>query len=439
MGNFFEIGLILFLTVLNGVFSMSETAIVSVRRARLQQRAEAGDDAAKVALELARQPDRFLSTVQIGITLIGILAGAFGGVGLSKDLTAWFEKLGVNPSLSHTLGFAVVVAFITYLSLVIGELIPKTLALANAEAISVRIAKPMNLLSKVASPFVWVLSVSTNGILRLFGIRETAEQPVTEDEINILIGQGVTMGAFAEEEREIVERVFRTADRRVSVLMTPRREVIYLDVADEWSENQMKIAVSDYTAFPVCDGGLDNIIGVTVLKRVWQAGIKGGTIDLRSITEKPMYVLESMHALKMLELFRGSEGTHVALVVDEYGNVVGLLTLHDVLEGIVGEVPSAAEVQEQDFSAVAREDGSWLLDGMLAVEEMLHLLNVKVVPEDMNSYNTLGGFVMARLGHIPSVGEKFDWAGVSFEIVDMDEHRVDRVLATPLNDVPRET
>ncbi len=436
MGNFFEIGLILFLTVLNGVFSMSETAIVSVRRARLQQRAEAGDDSAKVALELARQPDRFLSTVQIGITLIGILAGAFGGANLSRDLAAWFERLGLDSSLSHTLGFAVVVAFITYLSLVIGELIPKTLALANAEAISVRIAKPMNLLSKVASPLVWVLSVSTKGVLRLFGIRDTAEQPVTEDEINILIGQGVTLGAFAEEERNIVERVFRTADRRVSALMTPRREMIYLDVADEWAENQLKIAVSDFTAFPVCDGGLDNILGITILKRVWQAGTKGGTVDLRAITEKPMYVLESTHALKMLERFRWSEGTHVALVVDEYGNVVGLLTLHDVIEGIVGEVPSAAEVQQQDLSVVKRGDGSWLLDGMLAVDEMLHLLNIKAIPMDANSYNTLGGFVMARLGHIPSIGERFDWAETTFEIVDMDGHRVDRVLATPLKIAP---
>jgi putative hemolysin len=434
MGNFFEIGLILFLTVLNGVFSMSETAIVSVRRARLQQRAEAGDDAAKVALELARQPDRFLSTVQIGITLIGILAGAFGGAGLSEDLTTWFAGLGLRPALSKTLGFAVVVAGITYLSLVVGELIPKTLALANAEAISVRIAKPMNMLSQVASPFVWLLSISTNGILRLFGIRETAEQPVTEDEINILIGQGVTVGAFAEEEREIVERVFRTADRRVSVLMTPRREVMYLDVADEWEENQLKIDVSDYSAFPVCDGGLDNIIGVTVLKRIWQASIKGAPVDLRAITEKPMYVLESMHALKMLELFRGSEGNHIALVVDEYGNVVGLLTLHDVLEGIVGEVPSATEVQEQDFSAVRRDDGSWLLDGMLAVDEMFHLLNIKATPEDVNSYNTLGGFVMARLAHIPSVGERFVWENMTFEIVDMDGHRVDRVLVVPQED-----
>ncbi|MBC7805222.1 MAG: HlyC/CorC family transporter [Akkermansiaceae bacterium] len=436
MGNLFEIGLILFLTVLNGVFSMSETAIVSVRRARLQQRAEAGDDAAKVALDLAREPNRFLSTVQIGITLIGILAGAFGGVGLSKDLTAWFVRLGTPPSLSQSLGFIVVVALITYLSLVVGELIPKTLALANAEAISVRIAKPMNLLSKFASPLVWVLSISTKGLLRVFGIRETAEQPVTEDEINILIGQGVTVGAFAEEEREIVERVFRTADRRVSVLMTPRREVVFLDVTDEWAENQLKIAVSDFSAFPVCDGGMDNVIGVTVLKRVWQAGVNGEIVDLRAITEKPMYALETMHALKMLELFRASQGTHIALVVDEYGNVVGLLTLHDVLEGIVGEVPSAAEIQEQDFSAVERADGSWLLDGMLAVEEMLRVMNLKIVPEDIGAYNTLGGFIMARLGHIPSVGERFDWGEISFEILDMDGHRVDRVLATPLKTAP---
>jgi putative hemolysin len=434
MGNLFEILLILFLTVLNGVFSMSETAIVSDRRARLQQRADAGDDAAQAALELSRHPDRFLSTVQIGITLIGILAGAFGGAKLSEDIALGLTRLGLPGATAKTLGFVIVVTAITYLSLVIGELVPKTLALNNAENIACRVAKPMNLLSRFASPLVWVLSLSTNGLLRLFGVKHAAEQPVTEDEINILIGQGVTAGAFAEEEQEIVERVFRTADRRVSQMMTPRREITFLDVKDSWEENHRKIAASAHSAFPVCESGLDTILGVVVLKRIWDIGTVGKSIDLRSVVEQPMYVLETTHAFSMLKTFRSAQGgryeAHLAFVVDEYGGVVGLVTLHDVMEGIVGEVPTAEEVQGQELAAVKRDDGSWLLDGMLAVDEMRHLLDVKAEPEDTALYNTLGGFAMARLGHIPSTGEKFEWEDLTFEILDMDGHRVDKLLVT---------
>lgn len=431
MSNLLQILLILFLTVLNGIFSMSETAIVSVRRARLQQRAEAGDERARAALALTQRPDRFLSTVQIGITLIGILAGAFGGAGLSEDLARWLVRLGVAPGASKTLAFAAVVAFITYLSLVIGELVPKTLALGNAESIAVRVAKPMDLLSRAASPLVFLLAVSTNGLLRLFGVRQGDEQPVTEDEINILIGQGVKVGAFAEEEQEIVERVFRTADRRVNTLMTPRREVVYLDVEDAWEENRRKIADAPHSAFPVCAGSLDTILGVASLKRIWLAGTNGQPIDLRAVAVEPLYTLETTRALSMLETFKQAAGRHLALVVDEYGNVVGLVTLHDVLEGIVGEVPGVTGALGPDLSAVRREDGSWLLDGMLPVSEMVHLLDLKAAPEDADDYNTLGGFVMARLGHIPAVGERFAWGDLRFEVMDMDGHRVDKVLVTP--------
>ncbi len=431
MGNAFELLLIFFLTVLNGVFSMSETAIVSARRARLQQRADAGDEQARAALKLSQRPDRFLSTVQIGITLIGIIAGAFGGANLSKDVGEGLVRLGVPDATAKTLGFVLVVALITYLSLVIGELVPKTLALNNAENIAARVARPMELLSRAASPFVWLLTLSTNGILRLFGVKQRGESPVTEDEINILIGQGVHAGAFAEEERNIVERVFRTADRRVSQMMTPRREVVFLDVEDSWEVNQLKIAQAAHSAFPVCEGSLDNVLGIVMLKRIWYAGSQGAAVDIRALAEDPVYVLETTHALTMLEKFRNAQGKRVALVVDEYGNVVGLVTLHDVLEGIVGEVPSEEEVRGQDLSAVRRADGTWLLDGMIAVDEMRYLLGIKTEPTDDDHYNTLGGFVMARLGHIPSVGERFEWEGTTFEVMDMDGHRVDRVLVSP--------
>ncbi len=434
MGNLFEISLILFLTILNGLFSSAETAVVSARRARLQQRADAGDDAARAALELANKPERFLSTVQIGITLIGILAGAFGGTNLSADIAQRLQKFGLSASLSHTLGFGLVVALITYLSLVIGELVPKTLALNNAENIACRVARPMGILSRFAAPLVAILTVSTNGVLRLMGVRASVESPVTEDEINILIAQGAKVGVFAEEEREIVERVFRAADRRVSALMTPRREITYLDVDNDWKKNLALIASSNHSAYPVCQGGMDNILGVTVLRFVWSEGAEGHPIDLRRSVQKPIYVLETVRALQVLDAFKGTT-QHIALVVDEYGNVVGLLTLHDVLEALVGEVSSSPDYRPEDMSIVQREDGSWLLDGMLPIDEMLHVLNIKEIPEDERDYNTLGGFMMARLGRIPNPADHFMWADWRFEVLDMDGHRVDRVLASQ-GDVP---
>lgn len=433
MGIAFELLVVFLLIVLNGVFSMSETAVVSARRARLQQRAEAGDDTAAAALELAQRPDRFLSTVQIGITLIGIIAGAFGGASLSQGVAVRLRTLGIEHNLSEKISFVLVVAFITYLSLVVGELVPKTLALNNAENIACRIARPMGMVSRFASPLVSFLSLSTRGVLRLMGVRPTPEAPVTEDEINILIAQGAKAGVFAEEEQEIVERVFRTADRRVSALMTPRREIVYLDVEDAWEENRLKIASAPHSAFPVCEGGLDNLLGVTLLKHIWQQGEAGGgaggdSIDLRSTVRPAPYVLETTRSLKVLNAFKESR-QNLVLVVDEYGNVLGMLTLHDVLEAMVGEVHGGGPVE--DRAAVRREDGSWLLDGMLPADEFLHLLEVRSPPEDMDEYTSLGGFVLARLGRIPSVGEVFEWEGLRFEVLDMDGHRIDRVLVTP--------
>jgi putative hemolysin len=414
------------LTVINGVFSMSETAVVSVKRIRLQQRAEAGDDNAAVALDLAQRPDKFLSTVQIGITLIGILAGAFGGSELSDEAAKLLTQIGVPTANSKPLGLALVVGLITYLSLVIGELVPKTLALNNPEKIATQIAKPMRFLSVVASPLVFLLSASTRGILWLMRVKPSDEPPVTEDEIKMLIAQGTKAGVFADEEKEIVEGVFRTADRRVSSLMTPRREVAYLDVEDPWEENRGKIKTAGYSAFPVCEGGMDNLLGIAVLKTMWEVLEEGRVVDLRSIIEKPIFVLESTRALKALDVFRGAK-QHIALVVDEYGGVVGLITLHDIVEALIGEVPDITGVRPSE--AVQREDGSWLLDGMLPMDDLLHLMKVKQIPEDIGEYATLGGFVMARLGRIPSVGDIFEWDGTRFEVLDMDGNRVDRVLA----------
>lgn len=426
MGSLLEIGVIFFLTVLNGVFSMSETAIISARKARLQQRAEEGDSKAQAALELAEKPDRFLSTVQVGITLIGILSGAFGGAGLSEKLAATLQGAGVPAKLSQNLGFGLVVLGITYLSLVIGELVPKTLALNNAENISALIAKPMRRLSLIATPIVWFLSLSTQGLLRLMGVKPSDEPPVTEDEIKILIEQGTQAGVFTAEEQEIVERVFRLGDCRAQHLMTPRREIVWLDVEDTWEATRQKIAESPHNYLPVCQGGLDSILGVVSLKALWEQSAHNRPFDMRAAMRPPVYMLETLKALHLLEEFQ-RVGQHHAFVVDEYSVVSGFVTLHDVLEGVVGEVSEAEEPEER--SAIQREDGSWLLDGTLSAGEFRRLLHTGELPaEDTGIYETLGGFVMARLGRIPVTADHFDWSGLHFEIVDMDGHRVDKVL-----------
>lgn len=429
--SIWQLALLLGLILLNGVFSMSETAIISARRARLQQRAEAGDERAKVALELIAQPDRFLSTVQIGITLIGVLSGAIGEEGLGRPLAGAFERLGLAKSTAETVGFTLGIVLITYFSLVLGELVPKTLALANAENLSTRVAGPMRLLSKIATPLVWVLSVSTNGLLRLMGIKPSTEPPVTQDEVKILIDQGTKAGVFDEGEKEIVERLFRAADRRVTSVMTPRREIVFLDIEDAWELNAQKIASTPHTAFPVCVGGLDELVGIVPLKALWFAAEqRQETIDLRQLVQEPLYLMEHRLALEALEEFRSSSRS-MGLVVDEYGNTVGLLTLHDLLEALVGEIGTDG-AKKQDLSAVKREDGSWLLDGMLPVDEFVHVLELREEPDDSRDYATLGGFVMSRMERIPGPGDHFDWSEFRFEVLDMDGHRVDKVLVTRL-------
>lgn len=434
MGSLFEIAVIFFLTLLNGLFSMSETAVVSARKARLQQRAEAGNAGARAALHLANQPERFLSTVQIGITLIGILAGAFGGAKLSEDLAKFLQGLGVREATSQSLGFGLVVAGITYLSLVIGELVPKRLALNNAEGIASFVAKPMNGLSRLTSPLVWVLSVSGNALLWLLRVKPSSDPTITEEEIRILIRQGTTSGVFAEEEQEIVERVFRTADRRAVHLMSPRKEIVWLDVEDSWEDNRQKISDSYHSVFPLCRGSLDHVLGVVPLKNLWVQRTLEKEQDWEAVMRKPLYVLETTRALELLDRFKAARD-HFALVVDEFGVVSGVVTLHDVMEAMVGEVPTLEEVS--DLPVVQREDGSWLMDGMLPKEEFQRLLKVGALPE-AGDYSTLGGFVMQRLGRIPVVSDHFEYETWRFEVMDMDGHRVDKVLVMPAKPFPEE-
>ncbi len=428
----FEIIFIILLIIANGVFAMSEIAIVSARKARLQQWVNEGNVKARVALELASSPNRLLSTVQIGITLIGILAGVFGGATIAEKLAVRLGSIPLLAPYSGAIALGIVVLGITYLTLVIGELVPKRLALHNAERIACTVAAPMRVLSRIASPAVHLLSISTDTVLRILGIRPVAEPPVTEEEINILIEQGMKAGAFEEAEKDMVEHVFRLGDLRAGALMTPRTEIFWIDIDDSPEEIRKKIVESDHSRFPVCQGSLDNVLGIVQVKDLLSRNMAGKLTDLKSSLRRPLFVPESTHALKVLELFKQS-GIHISLVTDEYGSIQGLVTLNDILEEIVGEIPSIEERAEP--LAVQREDGSWLLDGMLPAADLKEIFQIKKLPGE-GIYQTLGGFVLMQMGRIPSVGNHFEWGGLRFEVVDMDKNRVDKVLVMPVRKAP---
>ncbi|MEH2107372.1 hemolysin family protein [Nostoc sp.] len=425
----FEILIILVLIIANGVFSMSEMAIVSARKVRLQQLANQGDVKAKAALKLAESPNHFLSTVQVGISLIGILTGAFGGATIANRLAIYVKRVPLLAPYSEPVSFGIVVLLITYFSLIVGELVPKRLALNNPERIASIVAIPMQALAAIASPVVFLLSASTDLILRLMGITASTEPQVTEEEIKILIEQGTEAGTFEEAEQDMVERVFRLGDRPVSYLMTPRPDIVWLDLDDTAEENRQKMVDSAYSRYPVCQGGLDNVLGVIPVTDLLARSFRGEALDLTVGLRQPVFVPESTRGLKVLELFKQTI-THMALVVDEYGVIQGLVTLNDIMSEIVGDVPST-DGQDQP-QAVQREDGSWLLDGMLPVEEFLELFGMEEwESEERGSYQTLGGFVITHLGRIPAAADYFEWQSMRIEVMDMDGNRVDKVLVVP--------
>lgn len=422
----FQILLILLLIVANGVFAMSEIAVVSSRKARLRERAEAGDEGARRALEMAEHPNRFLSTVQIGITLVGIFAGAYGGATLARHLDAYLQRFSWLAPYSEGMALALVVAAITYLSLVVGELVPKRIGLNHPEKIASRVAGPMHLLSVVASPLVKLLSASTEGLLRLLRVRKANDPPVTEAEIAALLEAGAAAGVFEHEEPELVERVFWLGDQRASGLMTPRHRLIWLDVEDSPEENRETMIRNRFSHYLVCQGEVDRVVGMVRVKDLLPDLLAGKPLELGGMLRKPLFVPEGMRALRLLELFRES-GIHLAVVIDEYGGVEGLVTVNDLLEEIAGSVTADTEP-----GVVRREDGSWLVDGALPMEEVWERLEL---PERRDTareeYHTLGGFVIAALGHIPAAGDRFEAQGLRFEVMDMDGHRVDKVLVSP--------
>ena len=421
--------LVLFLLILlNSVFVMAEMAIVSSRKPRLQQWANEGNRGAAVALELSIHPDRFLSTTQIGITLIGILAGAYGERTLTAKLAAALEVYPQIAAYRESIAFALVVMAITYFSLVIGELVPKRLALLNSERFAAFLAPPVSFLARIANPFVHLLGVSTRFVLRIIGARPPEEPPVTEEEIKVMLEQGTEAGVFEEAEHDMMKSLLKLGDRTVDALMKPRREVVWLNLEDSWEENRRKMATSLYSRFPVAQGTLDNVIGIVQAKDLLTRCLAGEKIDLKQAVRQPLFVPGALAALKLLEMFKKSR-THNALVVDEYGGVEGLVTLNDVMEDIVGDVASADMPTEK--LAVQRADGSWLLDGKINIDDMKETLGLAHLPdEDAGSYNTLGGFVMMEVGRVPVTGDIFEADGYRFEVVDMDEKRVDKVLVS---------
>jgi putative hemolysin len=414
-----EIFIIFLLILLNGVFALSEIAVVSSRKARLQQRINEGDHGAETALRLAENPNIFLSTTQVGITLIGVLSGAVGGATIADALAAQFEQIPLLAFYAHSLGLGIVVVTITVFSILLGELVPKRLALHNPEAIAAAMAGPMNAVSWIFSPLVRLMSGTTDLILRLLGIQPNEELPVTEEELQVLLDQGTQAGVFEESEQDMVEGVFRLNNRRVGSLMTPRSEIAWLDVNDTPDEIRQQIEENLYSRFPVCEDSLDNVLGVIEARDLLLESLHGEPLLLKRNLQAPVYIPETALASKALEKFKSGDA-EMMLVVDEFGSTQGLLTIYDILEEIVGEIDSEPQ-------ATQRQDGSWLLDGMLQVEDFKEIFNLRHLPDE-DEYETLGGFVMLHLGRVPQAADRFDWNGLTFEVMDMDGKRVDKIM-----------
>lgn len=424
-----EILILLLLILTNGFLAMAELAVISARKARLRIRAADDEPGYQTALELAENPGRFLSTVQIGITTVAILTGAFGGATVAQNLAEIFTGLGLDTSTSDIISVVLVVALVTYISLVIGELTPKQIALLNPERVAAAVARPMKTLSMIAAPLVKFLNISTSLVLRVLGVKPSQEPAITEEEIKLLIDQGTELGVFAPIEDAIVDQVFRLGDLTVESLITPRTEVIWLDLADPLSDSIQKIKVSDYMYFPIAENNLDNVLGFVKTTDLLAQSLEDGDIDLHKALLDPMIVPENAPAYTLLERFRES-GHEIAFVIGEFGGFQGLVTLRDLLEALVGDLPEAAGQRDPDI--VRREDGTYLLDGLISIEVFIDLFNLQTLPgEEQNYYQSLGGFVQFMLDRIPTEGDIVPWEGYRLEVVDMDAKRVDKILVTP--------
>ncbi len=435
-----DIALLLFLILLNGVFAMSEIAVISSRKSRLHRLAEDGSPGAGTALALHNDPSTFLSTVQVGITSVGILSGAIGESALADPLTVWMSQFALMEPYARGIAITLVVVGLTYFSVVVGELVPKRLGLLAPEGIASFIARPMNALSRFSRPVVWLLSSSSALLLRLMGARRKEEPPVTDDEINVLMEQGAEAGVFHESEQEIVSNVLRLDEQRIGAIMTHRSDIYLVDLDDPEEEIHRRIAESPFERIVVCRDGLDHVVGILRTSDLLKTALAHAPLNVEAILRQPLYVPETVTTIQLLESFRKAR-MQFALIVDEYGELEGLVTLTDVLTSIVGDLPSSDAPDEQDV--VMREDGSWLVDGAVTMERLKSALDIdeEFPGEEENAFNTLGGLIMHLLGRVPAVADHFDLRGLRFEVMDMDRNRVDKVLVAriaPPSDTDRE-
>lgn len=424
-----EILLLIGLIVLNGIFAMSEIALVTARKARLMKLASEGDSAASVALKLGEDPTKFLSTIQIGITSIGLLNGIVGEAVLAGPFSLWLQSLGASEGIANIGATAVVVVVVTYVSIVVGELVPKRLGQMSPESVARSVARPIQILALATRPFVVLLSVSTHTLLRIMGVKQTTPSCVTEEEIHAMLEEGSEAGVIEQNQHDMVRNVFRLDNRQLGSLMIHRSDIVIIDIKLPPEENLRRLIESEHSRFPVCDGGLDKVLGVIHAKQALASVAKGQTPDYSTNLHPSIYVPETLTGMELLEQFRANN-MQMAFVIDEYGEIEGIVTLQDVLEAVTGEF---SPLSADDAWAVQREDGSWLLDGAIPILEMKDRLELKDVPEEgKGRYHTLSGMMMLLLGKVPSTGDYADWEGWRFEVVDMDEKRIDKVLATPL-------
>ena len=423
-----EILVIALLILLNGLFALSEMALVSAKRARLQAAAERGSRGARIALELIAESTTFLSAVQVGITLIGILTGVYSGAALAEHLGAGFERLGVDPEYSVEAAFAVVVLVVTMLSLVFGELVPKRVALTHAEALAIFVAPPMQVFARVMTPLVWLLRVSVDAVLRLLPVSSAPAQSVTEDEVRALIAEGTRTGVFQASERRLIEGVLALADRKVESVMVPRSDVFWLDLDEPLEALWQQAKASGHARFLVAHGRLDDAIGMLTLANLSEA-LRRGRLDPDTDIDPPLHVPVGISALQLLDQFQKSS-SHLAVVTDEYGAIEGVATPVDLLRAIAGELPDLGSRERAEMTQ--REDGSWLVDGHLGIEDVQQRLGRRDMDSRNGEYHTLAGFVLARLGRIPRAGDVLSWRDLRLEIIDMDGLRIDKVLLVPL-------
>ncbi|RRJ93652.1 hemolysin family protein [Flavobacterium macacae] len=423
-----EIAIIFFLILLNGVFSMSEIALISARKNRLETSAKKGNTSAKTALDLANSPNKFLSTVQIGITLIGILTGIYSGDKITTDVKLFVESFPALQPYSDNISVGIVVVVLTFFSLVLGELVPKRIGLNYPEAIAKMVAVPMKIISVVTAPFIWLLTISTESLLKLFRIRPTADGKVTEEEIKAIIKEGTEVGEVQEIEQDIVERVFHIGDRKVNSLMTHRKSVDYLSLQDDFETLKQKVLDEIHSVYPVCEESLDEVIGVVSLKDLF-AKFETGNFNLRDIVKEPVYLIEHTSAYKALDIFKKTK-VHYAIVTDEYGITQGMITLNDILEALVGD---ASDFYHEEFQLVAREDGTWLVDGHYSLHDFLTYFDLDDLINDYE-VTTVSGLIMTELSYIPKQGEKLIWNLFELEVIDMDGVKIDKVMIRSLKE-----